>query len=77
MNAGRGTLKMKREKGVIKSMKSDRRKSSMRATISFPPDIYKTLEVIAKEKKVSLSWVVRDATEQYVANKWPLFKEQG
>ena len=33
----------------------------MRATISFPPDVYETLEVIAKEKKVSLAWVVRDA----------------
>ena len=69
-------LKMKREKGAAKSMKSDRRKSSIRATISFSPDIYETLEMIAKEKKVSLSWVVRDATEQYVANKWPLFKGQ-
>ncbi len=45
---------------------------SVRATISFPPDIYKTLAIIAKEKKVSLAWVVRDAAEKYVADKWPL-----
>lgn len=50
--------------------------SAVRATISFPPDVYQTLEVIAKEKKVSLAWVVRDATEQYIADKWPLFKGQ-
>jgi len=48
----------------------------VRASISFPPDIYKTLEDIAKEKKVSLAWVVRDATEKYIADKWPLFKGQ-
>ncbi len=47
---------------------------SVRATISFPSDIYQTLEEIAGQKKVSLAWVVRDATEQYIADKWPLFK---
>jgi predicted transcriptional regulator len=40
---------------------------SVRASISFPPDLYETLEAIAKQKKVSLAWVVRDAVEQYVA----------
>lgn len=45
----------------------------MRATISFPYELYKTLEGIAREKKVSLAWVVREASEQYVADKWPLF----
>ncbi len=40
---------------------------SVRASISFPPDIYEVLEQLAKEKKVSLAWVVRDAVERYVA----------
>jgi hypothetical protein len=44
----------------------------VRATISFPPQIYETLEGIAKEKKVSIAWVVRDAAEKYIAEKWPL-----
>jgi len=48
----------------------------VRASISFPPDVYKVLEGIAKEKKVSLAWVVREAAEQYLAQKWPLFKGQ-
>lgn len=48
--------------------------SSVRATISFPSDIYQTLEQIAGQKKVSLAWVVREAAEQYIADKWPLFK---
>ena len=52
--------------------------SSVRATISFPSEIYKTLEDIARQKKVSLAWVVREATEQYITDKWPLFgKPQG
>lgn len=46
--------------------------SSVRVTISFPSDIYQTLENIARQKKVSLAWVVREAAEQYIANKWPL-----
>jgi len=47
--------------------------SSVRATISFPPNLYQTLEEIAGQKKVSLAWVVREAAEQYIADKWPLF----
>ena len=48
--------------------------AAVRASISFPPDVYETLEMIAKEKKVSLAWVVREAAEKYIADKWPLFK---
>ena len=43
------------------------RASSVRASISFPPDIYAVLEQLARQKKVSLAWVVRDAVERYVA----------
>ena len=50
--------------------------SSVRATISFPSDRYATLEKIAKEKKVSLAWVVREAAERYITEKWPLFGKQ-
>jgi predicted DNA-binding protein len=48
--------------------------AQVRATISFPPEVYETLENIAKEKKVSLAWVVREAAEKYIGDKWPLFK---
>lgn len=40
---------------------------SVRASISFPPDIYEVLEQLARKKKVSLAWVVRDAVERYIA----------
>lgn len=47
--------------------------SAIRASISFPPDVYQTLEEIARRKKVSLAWVVREAAEKYIAEQWPLF----
>jgi predicted DNA-binding protein len=62
----------------MKTKKEDEKKkaqsaAAVRASISFPPEIYGTLEGIAKEKKVSLAWVVREAAEHYIAEKWPLF----
>jgi len=39
----------------------------VRASISFPSGLYETLGKLAKQKKVSLAWVVRDAAEKYVA----------
>lgn len=45
-----------------------------RTSITFPSDLYETLEQIAKKKKVSVAWVVRDAAEQYVVNQWPLLE---
>jgi metal-responsive CopG/Arc/MetJ family transcriptional regulator len=57
-------------------MKSEKSASTVRATISFPHELYETLEKIAKQKKVSLAWVVRDAAERYLAEKWPLFGKQ-
>ena len=55
-------------------MASKRRKksSSTRASVSLPPAIYKTLQDIAKQKKVSTAWVMRDAAEKYVESQWPL-----
>jgi predicted transcriptional regulator len=43
-----------------------------RLSVSFPPDLKKTLEQIAKEQKVSLGWIVREAAEKYVGDRWPL-----
>ena len=48
--------------------------SAPRASVTFPPDLYRALEKIAQKKKVSVAWVVRDAAEKYVADQWPLFR---
>ena len=49
--------------------------SSHQASVSFPVEIYRTAELIAEQKKVSIAWVVRDAVEKYIADQWPLLKE--
>jgi hypothetical protein len=59
---------MKGRKEGPRSMKAQSDALSVRATISFPPALYETLEDIAKQKKVSLAWVVRDAAEKYIAH---------
>ena len=57
---------MKKTRGSGKGMKMQCT-LAVRASISFPPDLYQTLDEIAKRKKVSLAWVVRDAGERYAA----------
>jgi predicted transcriptional regulator len=48
-------------------------RGKIRISIGFSPDIHDTLEKIAKNQKVSLGWVVREAVDHYMAEKWPLF----
>ena len=66
---------MKKKRSQGSSLKAQR-KTAVRASITFPPDLYETLEEIAKQKKVSLAWVVREAAEMYLADKWPLLRGQ-
>lgn len=47
---------------------------SARISVSFPRDVYETIERLAKEKKVSVAWIVRDAAERYIADQWPLLE---
>ncbi len=65
-----GTAKRKTKTG-------DEATKMPRASVSFPPELYATLERIAQEKKVSVAWVVREAAEKYVGDQWPLFAEKG
>lgn len=58
----------RRSKGKMKTL------AAPRASVTFPPDLYQTLEEIAKQKKVSVAWVVREAAEKYVAGQWPLLE---
>lgn len=45
------------------------RSASIRITVSLPPAIHRTLKDLAAQKKVSVAWVVRDATEKYVTDR--------
>lgn len=51
------------------------RDQAVHASISFPSEVYETLEAMAKEKKVSLAWVVGEAAEEYIGGKWPFFRK--
>jgi metal-responsive CopG/Arc/MetJ family transcriptional regulator len=53
-----------------------RNATPVRASISFPRDLYESLEEIAQAKKVSLAWVVRDAAEQYVVERQQSARKQ-
>jgi hypothetical protein len=57
---------MNREKAPRTKVKAPK-KPAVRASITFPPALYQSLEEIAHQKKVSLAWVVRDAAERYVS----------
>lgn len=60
----------------MRGTNKDSNDQSTRASVTFPADVYASLEIIAKRKKVSVAWVVREAAEKYVANEWPLFASQ-
>lgn len=62
--------------GARRKTQKTRFPRSPRTSVTFPPDIYETLAVLAKNKKVSVAWIVRDAAEKYVADQWPLFAKR-
>lgn len=51
--------------------------STRRASISLPVELHRELEQLAKQKKVSLAWVIRDAAEAYVKERYPLLEGGG
>ncbi len=51
-------------------------RGTCRASISLPAELHRELEQIAKQKKVSLAWVIRDAVETYIKEKYPLFAQK-
>ncbi len=46
---------------------------SVRTSVSLSAESYGLLEQIARSKKVSVAWVVRDAVEKYLESATPLF----
>jgi len=55
--------------------RKSRAKVTCRTSVSLPVELHRELEQIAKQKKVSLAWVIRDAAERYVEGKWPLLAQ--
>ena len=63
-------------KMAMASVKPASKPRATRASASLPPEIYSALQDIAKQKKVSVAWVIRDATEKYIAELWPLLESE-
>lgn len=60
------SMKLRKKPGTTKRSRAE---AHVRASISFPSERYALLEKIAKQKKVSLAWVVREAVDAYVSGK--------
>jgi hypothetical protein len=41
-----------------------------------PKELYGELTLLARRKKASTAWIIRDAAEKYIANSDTVFKEQ-
>lgn len=60
---------------VQRGRKPTGRPPATRTSASLPPELYSTLQDIARQKKVSVAWVIRDAVEKYIAEQWPLLEK--
>jgi hypothetical protein len=49
-------------------------KRATRITVTLPPENYELLVLKARSRKVSTSWMVRDAVDRYLSNDVPLLK---
>jgi hypothetical protein len=47
-------------------------KKATRITVTLPQEDYEVVVRMAKNKKVSTSWIVRDAVDKYIAGDIPL-----
>jgi metal-responsive CopG/Arc/MetJ family transcriptional regulator len=47
---------------------------SVRVSVTIPKTDHEDLERIARDKRVSLAWVIRDAVDSYLAQRSPLFR---
>jgi predicted transcriptional regulator len=54
-----------------------RRGSHPRVSVTFPPELYATLVDLARKRKVSVAWIVRDAADRYVAAQPTLVSQVG
>jgi metal-responsive CopG/Arc/MetJ family transcriptional regulator len=48
----------------------------VRASMSLPQDLHEEIERIARARKVSIAWVVRDAVEKYVKSENSVSRKQ-
>lgn len=66
---------MKTMKARKKTLTDTDAGSVTRITVSVPTPDYEHLLRVAESKRVSMSWVVRDAVEKYLSEDMPLFAQ--
>lgn len=57
----------------MSSESAKRRQTGTRITVTVPPDHYEQVCRMAKGKKVSNAWIIRDAVEKHIETDAPLF----
>jgi len=57
----------------MSSKPAKRQQTGTRITVTVPPDHYEQVCHMAKGKKVSNAWIIRDAVEKYIQADTPLF----
>lgn len=62
---------------IKRKAKGSASKPMTRMSVGFPPELFHTLEKMADQQKVSVAWIVRDAAEKYVSDRWPLLAQKG
>lgn len=58
---------------AMSSKPAKRQQTGTRITVTVPPDHYAQVCRMAKGKKVSNAWIIRDAVERYIQADTPLF----
>jgi hypothetical protein len=58
-------------------MRKVRRGSQPRVSVTFPLELYVALVDLARRRKVSVAWIVRDAADQYVTAQPSLVRQAG
>lgn len=61
---------------IRKSRQCDKKRDPVRVSVTFDCRDYDELQAIAQEKRVSVSWVVRDAVGSYLGERSPLFRRE-
>lgn len=46
--------------------------ATVRVSVTFPKSLYMTMAQLARQRKVSAAWIIRDAVERYATDQWPL-----
>lgn len=65
------------KRGATSGMQADRKADGpIRVSVSFDAEDYAEIKGIAKDKRVSAAWVVRDAVASYLDARAPLFARE-